>query len=107
MTRDGGSGRAGADSRTRESQGAVLRSTHRTGESVQVRADRRLRVVEATERRRRDGLADLQAWYLGSLRPKLAQAASRGAIEPAAAADLERQLGAMLDLATGERQAAA
>jgi hypothetical protein len=61
-------------------------------------------VVEATRKRRRDGLAELRAWYVASLRPKLALAASRGAIEPAAAADLERQLGAMLDLEAGSRR---
>jgi uncharacterized protein YciW len=62
--------------------------------------------VEAIERRRVEGRAELRAWYLASLRPKLAHAARRGAIEPAAAADLERQLEAMLDLAADDRRAA-
>jgi uncharacterized protein YciW len=53
-----------------------------------------------------EGRAELRAWYLASLRPKLAHAARRGAIEPAAAADLERQLEAMLDLAADDRRAA-
>lgn len=56
-------------------------------------------VVEASESRRRDERDELRAWYVASLRPKLASAAIRGSIEPAAAADLERQLGAMLRLA--------
>jgi hypothetical protein len=51
--------------------------------------------------------AELQTWYLGSLHPKLAEAASAGAVAPVRAATLDRLLRAMLDLPdTDVRQAA-
>ncbi|HSP72978.1 MAG TPA: hypothetical protein VLN26_11450 [Gaiellaceae bacterium] len=52
----------------------------------------------ATTRSERDRRAELQAWYLGSLRPKLARAASVGTVAPAAADALDRQLRDFLDL---------
>lgn len=42
--------------------------------------------------------AELQAWYLTSLRPKLARAATSDTVPPAAAEALDRQLCAFLDL---------
>jgi hypothetical protein len=46
----------------------------------------------------RDRRAELQAWYLDSLRPKLARAAGGGAVAPAAAEALDRQLREFLGL---------
>lgn len=45
-----------------------------------------------------DGLDDLRAWYLAGLRPKLAEAARTGVIEPAAVLTLDRQMRGLLDL---------
>ncbi|HZT15598.1 MAG TPA: hypothetical protein VFA19_06580 [Gaiellaceae bacterium] len=46
----------------------------------------------------RDARAELQAWYLTSLRPKLARAATADVVEAAAADELDRQLRVFLDL---------
>jgi hypothetical protein len=48
---------------------------------------------EQTEHR-----AELQAWYLAGLYPKLARAVGGGTVTPAAARELDRQLRDLLDL---------
>lgn len=57
--------------------------------------------------RKRDPRLELQLWYLESLQPKLARAADKGVIAPAAAADLDRQLTDFLDLRRAELDEAA
>jgi hypothetical protein len=42
--------------------------------------------------------AELRAWYLGSLRPKLLRASGSGIVTSAAAAELDRQLRDVLGL---------
>lgn len=49
-------------------------------------------------------LAELQTWYVELMRPKLARAASAGAIMPAEAAALDRDMRGLLEL-TGEDDA--
>jgi uncharacterized protein YciW len=56
---------------------------------------------------RRDSRAELQAWYLASLQPKLRHAASTGAVLPGAAMELDQQLRALLDLSGEPRREAA
>jgi hypothetical protein len=46
----------------------------------------------------REPRAELQAWYLASLYPKLARAVGGGTVTPAAARELDRQLRDLLDL---------
>ncbi|MGZ4388116.1 MAG: hypothetical protein ACXVZL_01905 [Gaiellaceae bacterium] len=53
----------------------------------------------ATIRTERDGRAELRAWYLRGLRPKLADAVDAGKVAPAAAEALDRQLREFLQLA--------
>ncbi|HEY6029802.1 MAG TPA: hypothetical protein VIU44_04530 [Gaiellaceae bacterium] len=55
----------------------------------------------------RDRRAELQAWYLGSLQPKLARAAGGGAVAPAAAEALDRQLREFLGIAARNGREAA
>jgi hypothetical protein len=43
-------------------------------------------------------LAELRAWYLYSLRPKLADAAGSGAVQPRTAAELDREVRDLLRL---------
>jgi hypothetical protein len=50
--------------------------------------------------------AELQAWYLQSLLPKLAQAASVGAADPGAVDALDAHVRALLDLSREREQAA-
>ena len=45
---------------------------------------------------RRSARAELQAWYLVSLHPKLVRAADTGIVPPAAAEALDRQMRAFL-----------
>ena len=59
--------------------------------------EREVPFAKATERRP-DERAQLQAWYLGSLRPKLADAANAGTVTPAAVATLDGLLRDLLDL---------
>jgi hypothetical protein len=67
----------------------------------------RRRMRDPIERGRGHDRAELQAWYLGSLQPKLAVAASAGTVAPVPAATLDRLLRALLDLPdAGVRQAA-
>ena len=47
---------------------------------------------------RRGPRGELQAWYLSSLYPKLARAVGGGAVTPAAARELDRQVPDLLDL---------
>jgi uncharacterized protein YciW len=51
--------------------------------------------------------AELQAWYLAGLAPKLAGAAATGTVSPAAAEALDRVLRDFLDLGVEERLEAA
>jgi len=55
----------------------------------------------------RNARAELQAWYLTSLRPKLARAATSDAVPSAAAEALDRQLRAFLDLPETASESAA
>ena len=64
-------------------------------------------MAKVREVEQRGGLAELQAWYLGSLRPKLAGAARAGRVAPTAAAALDRDLRVLLDLPDTGRERAA
>jgi hypothetical protein len=55
----------------------------------------------------RNARAELRAWYLASLRPKLVRAGSTGIVPPSAASALDRQLGELLDLDAGAGEEAA
>lgn len=46
--------------------------------------------------------AELQSWYLRGLQPKLARAASTGAVDPQAVAALDAEARRFLDLSRGE-----
>jgi hypothetical protein len=46
--------------------------------------------------------AELQSWYLRGLQPKLARAASTGAVDPQAVAALDAEVRRFLDLSRGE-----
>ena len=50
--------------------------------------------------------AELQLWYLHSLLPKLARAARTGAVDAQAAAALDAEVRAFLDLARARGEAA-
>jgi len=54
--------------------------------------------VPTSRESQRNARAELQAWYVTSLRPKLARAATADVVEAAAAEELDRQLCAFLDL---------
>ena len=54
--------------------------------------------MAATGHTRRGPRGELQAWYLSSLYPKLARAVGGGAVTPAAARALDRQVRDLLDL---------
>ncbi len=60
--------------------------------------EREAPAAESADRDRRACLAELQAWYLDDLRPKLAGAAGAGTVAPAAAAALDLQLRDLLSL---------
>jgi len=51
--------------------------------------------------------AELQAWYLTGLSPKLARAAAAGVARPGAVEELDRQLRALLELPEDDRLGAA
>jgi hypothetical protein len=53
-----------------------------------------------------DARAELQAWYLGGLLPKLARAARTGVIDRRAASALDADVRALLDLSHERREAA-
>ena len=55
-------------------------------------------MAKTAERHPHDERAELQAWYLDSLRPKLRDAARAGTVEPAAVATLDRLVRDFLDL---------
>ena len=44
-----------------------------------------------------DARAELRAWYLGRLRPRLENAVSAGTVEPADVEALDEQLGELFD----------
>ena len=48
--------------------------------------------------RTHDARAELQAWYVHGLQPKLARAASTGAVDPQAVAALDAEVRRFLDL---------
>ncbi len=50
------------------------------------------------KRARGSARAELQAWYLDSLRPKLVDAAAAGIVAPAAGDELDRQVRDLLRL---------
>ena len=50
------------------------------------------------DRLNRDARSELQAWYVTSLRPKLARAATADIVSPAAAEELDRELCEFLEL---------
>jgi hypothetical protein len=51
-------------------------------------------------------LAELQAWYVDSLRPKLVRAVGTGTVEPAAAEALDRRVCEFLSLPEADPEAA-
>jgi hypothetical protein len=53
-----------------------------------------------------DARAELQSWYVHGLQPKLARAASTGAVDPRAAAALDAEVRSILDLSPDEEEAA-
>ncbi|HET8750935.1 MAG TPA: hypothetical protein VFM43_00240 [Gaiellaceae bacterium] len=50
--------------------------------------------------------ADLQAWYLDGLLPKLGRAATTGAVDPRAVEALDAHVRALLDLSRPREEAA-
>ena len=60
-------------------------------------------MAKTAESIRLDARAELQAWYLGRLRPRLENAVAAGTIEPAAVEALDDQLGELLDDMDGLR----
>ena len=54
----------------------------------------------------RDPRAELQAWYLQGLLPKLARAAGSGTVDPRAVEALDGEMRAFLDLARAREEAA-
>ena len=50
------------------------------------------------DERTSDARTELQSWYLQSLQPKLARAASTGAVDPQAVAALDAEVRSFLDL---------
>jgi len=48
--------------------------------------------------RTNDARAELRSWYLRSLQPKLARAATSGAVDPQAVAALDAEVRSFLDL---------
>jgi hypothetical protein len=54
----------------------------------------------------RDARAELQAWYLRSLLPKLARTAKKGAVDPRAVEALDAEVRALLDLGPEREEAA-
>ena len=59
------------------------------------------------QRTERNARAELQAWYLAGLRPKLARAAEDGTVPRAAAEALDRRFCDFLDVAREEAEEAA
>jgi len=55
-------------------------------------------MTKTTQRRSLDGRAELQAWYLDSLRPKLEGAATAGTVRASSIALLDRELRELLEL---------
>jgi hypothetical protein len=64
-------------------------------------------VAKRIERSTGEARAELQAWYLSDLRPKLAAAARRGAVTSGAAAALDVELRHLLDITPGRQEKAA
>jgi hypothetical protein len=52
-------------------------------------------------------LAELQAWYVDSLRPKLIRAVGSGAVKPIPAGELDRRVCELLGLRDDEKAPAA
>ena len=63
--------------------------------------------MKTSERRTGDERAELQAWYLWSLFPKLSGAASAGTVARSSVATLDGLLRDLLDLPSGGREEAA
>ena len=82
--------------RTRETERPTAEARRKAAFSTTLRPD--VAVPTTTARRPLDERAELQAWYLGSLRPKLRNAARAGTVEPAAVATLDRLVRDFLDL---------
>jgi len=53
-----------------------------------------------------DARAELQSWYLHGLKPKLARAASTGAVDPMALAALDAEVRELLDLSRTQEDVA-
>jgi hypothetical protein len=64
-------------------------------------------MAKRIRREARDGRAELQAWYLTSLRPRLASAARAGKVPSGAAAALDSRLADLLLLVDARRRDAA
>jgi hypothetical protein len=59
---------------------------------------RRSEMVTMPNERTNDARTDLRSWYLHSLQPKLARAATTGAVDPQAVAALDAEVRSFLDL---------
>jgi hypothetical protein len=55
-------------------------------------------MVTMPSERTNDARTDLRSWYLDSLQPKLARAATTGAVDPQAVAALDAEVRSFLDL---------
>ena len=55
-------------------------------------------MAETSEARRRSGRDEVEAWYLGRLRPRVVEAVSSGAVARDAAVELDRQVRQLLEL---------
>jgi len=62
--------------------------------------------VAASKKTTRDVRAELHAWYLRGLRPKLARAARTGVVAPQALEALDAEVRALLDLPLEREEAA-
>jgi hypothetical protein len=60
----------------------------------------------AAKKSTRSARAELQAWYLHGLRPKLARAAGSGAVDPRAVDAFDGEMRAFLDLSRAREEAA-
>lgn len=63
--------------------------------------------MKSTETREPGAHAELRAWYLGSLRPRLAAAVTAGIVEPGAVVALDSQLAELFGLPREPRKEAA
>ena len=58
-------------------------------------------MAQTPETRGRGGRDEVEAWYLGRLRPRMAEAVTSGTVARERAADLDRQVRQLLELPAG------